>query len=108
MEERGDPSAASMIVVETLLYLRQSTAGSAEPDRHAFLSLAVLAKHEPLLFGTEAAVDALISLLRRDASVMGKRSAAVSVLASSILWLLYKNQDHWPLELVQVSTLRAW
>ena len=91
-------------MVEALLFLRQSSSASAEPDRHTFLSLAVLARRDASLFGTEAAVDALIALLRRDASGVGKRNGAVAVLACSILWLLFRHQRDWPLELVQVRT----
>lgn len=101
-EERGDGTFVRGMVVEALLYLRQSAQTSAEPDRHTFLSLAVLAKHDPTLFGTEPAVDALIALLRRDTVSVGKRSASVAVLACSILWLLYQHNTEWPLELVQV------
>jgi hypothetical protein len=103
-DERGDAAAASAVVVEALLFLRQSSSASAEPDRHTFLSLAVLARRDASLFGTEAAVDALIALLRRDASGVGKRNGAVAVLACSILWLLFRHQRDWPLELVQVRT----
>jgi hypothetical protein len=101
-EERGDMATVGAIVVEALLFLRQSSAAGVEPDRHTFLSLAVLAKRDPGLFGTEAAVDALTVLLRRDAAGMGKRNGAVAVLACSILWLLYRGQKDWPLEFVQV------
>ncbi|XP_070218216.1 integrator complex subunit 1 isoform X2 [Bos mutus] len=63
-----------------------------------------LAKMKPNIFATEGVIEALCSLLRRDASVSfkAKGNSLVSVLACNLLMAAYEEDENWPEIFVKV------
>ncbi|XP_058148461.1 integrator complex subunit 1 isoform X1 [Dasypus novemcinctus] len=76
----------------------------AKPDSTLYLSLMYLAKIKPNIFATEGVIEALCSLLRRDASVnfKAKGNSLVSVLACNLLMAAYEEDENWPEIFVKV------
>ncbi|XP_007939442.1 integrator complex subunit 1 [Orycteropus afer afer] len=76
----------------------------AKPDSTLYLSLMYLAKVKPNIFATEGVIEALCSLLRRDASVnfKAKGNSLVSVLACNLLMAAYEEDENWPEIFVKV------
>uniref|UniRef100_A0A671REW8 Integrator complex subunit 1-like n=1 Tax=Sinocyclocheilus anshuiensis TaxID=1608454 RepID=A0A671REW8_9TELE len=63
-----------------------------------------LAKIKPNVFATEGVIEALCSLLRRDASInfKAKGNNLVSVLACNLLMAAYEEDENWPEIFVKV------
>ncbi|XP_018599754.2 integrator complex subunit 1 isoform X3 [Scleropages formosus] len=76
----------------------------AKPDITLYLSLMYLAKIKPNVFATEGVIEALCSLLRRDASInfKAKGNSLVSVLACNLLMAAYEEDENWPEIFVKV------
>ncbi|XP_073931481.1 integrator complex subunit 1 [Castor canadensis] len=76
----------------------------AKPDSTLYLSLMYLAKIKPNIFATEGVIEALCSLLRRDASISfkAKGNSLVSVLACNLLMAAYEEDENWPEIFVKV------
>ncbi|XP_007467137.1 PREDICTED: integrator complex subunit 1 [Lipotes vexillifer] len=84
--------------------VKQLKVTRAKPDSTLYLSLMYLAKIKPNIFATEGVIEALCSLLRRDASVnfKAKGNSLVSVLACSLLMAAYEEDENWPEIFVKV------
>ncbi|XP_030067172.1 integrator complex subunit 1 [Microcaecilia unicolor] len=76
----------------------------AKPDSTLYLSLMYLAKIKPNIFATEGVIEALCSLLRRDASInfKAKGNSLVSVLTCNLLMAAYEEDENWPEIFVKV------
>ncbi|XP_029433335.1 integrator complex subunit 1 [Rhinatrema bivittatum] len=76
----------------------------AKPDPTLYLSLMYLAKIKPNIFATEGVIEALCSLLRRDASInfKAKGNSLVSVLTCNLLMAAYEEDENWPEIFVKV------
>uniref|UniRef100_W5K0G9 Integrator complex subunit 1 n=1 Tax=Astyanax mexicanus TaxID=7994 RepID=W5K0G9_ASTMX len=84
--------------------VKQLKMNRAKPDVTLYLSLMFLAKIKPNLFATEGVIEALCSLLRRDASInfKAKGNSLVSVLACNLLMAAYEEDENWPEIFVKV------
>ncbi|XP_043311851.1 integrator complex subunit 1 isoform X1 [Cervus canadensis] len=84
--------------------VRQLKVTRAKPDSVLYLSLMYLAKMKPNIFATEGVIEALCSLLRRDASInfKAKGNSLVSVLACNLLMAAYEEDENWPEIFVKV------
>uniref|UniRef100_K9IQL1 Uncharacterized protein n=1 Tax=Desmodus rotundus TaxID=9430 RepID=K9IQL1_DESRO len=84
--------------------VKQLKATRAKPDSALCLSLMYLAKIKPNIFATEGVIEALCSLLRRDASInfKAKGNSLVSVLACNLLMAAYEEDENWPEIFVKV------
>ncbi|XP_072532490.1 integrator complex subunit 1 isoform X2 [Salminus brasiliensis] len=84
--------------------VKQLKMNRAKPDITLYLSLMFLAKIKPNLFATEGVIEALCSLLRRDASInfKAKGNSLVSVLACNLLMAAYEEDENWPEIFVKV------
>ncbi|MXQ94016.1 hypothetical protein E5288_WYG008464 [Bos mutus] len=84
--------------------VKQLKVTRAKPDSVLYLSLMYLAKMKPNIFATEGVIEALCSLLRRDASVSfkAKGNSLVSVLACNLLMAAYEEDENWPEIFVKV------
>uniref|UniRef100_A0A481C763 Integrator complex subunit 1 n=2 Tax=Sus scrofa TaxID=9823 RepID=A0A481C763_PIG len=84
--------------------VKQLKVTRAKPDSTLYLSLMYLAKIKPNIFATEGVIEALCSLLRRDASISfkAKGNSLVSVLACSLLMAAYEEDENWPEIFVKV------
>ncbi|XP_004705938.1 integrator complex subunit 1, partial [Echinops telfairi] len=83
---------------------RQLRLTRPKPDSTLYLSLMYLAKIKPNIFATEGVIEALCSLLRRDASInfKTKGNSLVSVLACNLLMAAYEEDENWPEIFVKV------
>lgn len=84
--------------------VKQLKMNRAKPDMTLYLSLMFLAKIKPNVFATEGVIEALCSLLRRDASInfKAKGNNLVSVLACNLLMAAYEEDENWPEIFVKV------
>ncbi|XP_075894687.1 integrator complex subunit 1 isoform X2 [Nelusetta ayraudi] len=84
--------------------VKQLKLNRAKPDTTLYLSLMFLAKIKPNVFATEGIIEALCSLLRRDASInfKAKGNSLVSVLACNLLMAAYEEDENWPEIFVKV------
>ncbi|KAM4697768.1 integrator complex subunit 1 [Rhinophrynus dorsalis] len=84
--------------------VKQLKMNRAKPDPTLYLSLMYLAKMKPNIFATEGVIEALCSLLRRDATInfKAKGNSLVSVLACNLLMAAYEEDDNWPEIFVKV------
>ncbi|XP_066544954.1 integrator complex subunit 1 [Amia ocellicauda] len=84
--------------------VKQLKINRAKPDITLYLSLMFLAKIKPNVFATEGVIEALCSLLRRDASInfKAKGNSLVSVLACNLLMAAYEEDENWPEIFVKV------
>ncbi|XP_053468879.1 integrator complex subunit 1 isoform X2 [Ictalurus furcatus] len=84
--------------------VKQLKMNRAKPDITLYLSLMFLAKIKPNVFATEGVIEALCSLLRRDASInfKAKGNSLVSVLACNLLMAAYEEDENWPEIFVKV------
>ncbi|RVE69742.1 hypothetical protein OJAV_G00080860 [Oryzias javanicus] len=84
--------------------VKQLKMNRAKPDTTLYLSLMFLAKIKPNVFATEGIIEALCSLLRRDASInfKAKGNSLVSVLACNLLMAAYEEDENWPEIFVKV------
>ncbi|XP_036408619.1 integrator complex subunit 1 isoform X1 [Megalops cyprinoides] len=84
--------------------VKQLKMNRAKPDSTLYLSLMFLAKIKPNVFATEGVIEALCSLLRRDASInfKAKGNSLVSVLACNLLMAAYEEDENWPEIFVKV------
>ncbi|XP_067859035.1 integrator complex subunit 1 isoform X2 [Heptranchias perlo] len=84
--------------------VKQLKLNRVKPDTPLFLSLMYLAKIKPNVFATEGVIEALCSLLRRDASInfKAKGNSLVSVLACNLLMAAYEEDENWPEIFVKV------
>uniref|UniRef100_UPI00398F2E8F integrator complex subunit 1 n=1 Tax=Pristiophorus japonicus TaxID=55135 RepID=UPI00398F2E8F len=84
--------------------VKQMKLNRVKPDTTLFLSLMYLAKIKPNVFATEGVIEALCSLLRRDASInfKAKGNSLVSVLACNLLMAAYEEDENWPEIFVKV------
>ncbi|XP_074866589.1 integrator complex subunit 1 isoform X2 [Carettochelys insculpta] len=84
--------------------VKQLKMNRAKPDPTLYLSLMYLAKIKPNIFATEGVIEALCSLLRRDASInfKAKGNSLVSVLACNLLMAAYEEDENWPEIFVKV------
>ncbi|XP_042293672.1 integrator complex subunit 1 isoform X1 [Sceloporus undulatus] len=84
--------------------VKQLKMNRAKPDTTLYLSLMYLAKMKPNIFATEGVIEALCSLLRRDASInfKAKGNSLVSVLACNLLMAAYEEDENWPEIFVKV------
>ncbi|XP_049601742.1 integrator complex subunit 1 isoform X1 [Syngnathus scovelli] len=84
--------------------VKQLKMNRAKPDITLYLSLMFLAKIKPNVFATEGIIEALCSLLRRDASInfKAKGNSLVSVLACNLLMAAYEEDENWPEIFVKV------
>nr|XP_056722177.1 integrator complex subunit 1 [Euleptes europaea] len=84
--------------------VKQLKVNRAKPDPTLYLSLMFLAKIKPNIFATEGVIEALCSLLRRDASInfKAKGNSLVSVLACNLLMAAYEEDENWPEIFVKV------
>ncbi|XP_042197003.1 integrator complex subunit 1 [Callorhinchus milii] len=84
--------------------VKQLKLNRVKPDTSLFLSLMYLAKIKPNVFATEGVIEALCSLLRRDASInfKAKGNSLVSVLACNLLMAAYEEDENWPEIFVKV------
>lgn len=84
--------------------VKQLKMNRAKPDVALYLSLMFLAKIKPNVFATEGVIEALCSLLRRDASInfKAKGNSLVSVLACNLLMAAYEEDENWPEIFVKV------
>ncbi|KAL6052174.1 Integrator complex subunit 1 [Balamuthia mandrillaris] len=94
-----DIATVNDMLLEALLVLKSNP---TDPDRHCYLSLLLVAKRRPSLFGSEKLFEALLSLLHRDSAPAFKRNNLVPVLACNILYSAFQHRQEWPLEFVQV------
>ncbi|KAK2116549.1 Integrator complex subunit 1 [Saguinus oedipus] len=87
--------------------VKQLKVTRAKPDSTLYLSLMYLAKIKPNIFATEGVIEALCSLLRRDASInfKAKGNSLVSVLACNLLMAAYEEDENWPEIFVKASGL---
>uniref|UniRef100_A0A8C6XX02 Integrator complex subunit 1 n=1 Tax=Naja naja TaxID=35670 RepID=A0A8C6XX02_NAJNA len=78
--------------------VKQLKMNRAKPDITLYLTLMYLAKIKPNIFATEGVIEALCSLLRRDASInfKAKGNSLVSVLACNLLMAAYEEDENWP------------
>ncbi|KAM8962294.1 integrator complex subunit 1 isoform 2-T2 [Pelodytes ibericus] len=84
--------------------VKQLKMNRAKPDPTLYLSLMFLAKIKPNIFATEGVIEALCSLLRRDATInfKAKGNSLVSVLACNLLMAAYEEDENWPEIFVKV------
>uniref|UniRef100_A0A8D3D451 Integrator complex subunit 1 n=1 Tax=Scophthalmus maximus TaxID=52904 RepID=A0A8D3D451_SCOMX len=84
--------------------VKQLKLNRAKPDITLYLSLMFLAKIKPNVFATEGIIEALCSLLRRDASInfKAKGNSLVSVLTCNLLMAAYEEDENWPEIFVKV------
>ncbi|XP_019493101.1 PREDICTED: integrator complex subunit 1 [Hipposideros armiger] len=84
--------------------VKQLKVTRAKPDSTLYLSLMYQAKIKPNIFATEGVIEALCSLLRRDASInfKAKGNSLVSVLACNLLMAAYEEDENWPEIFVKV------
>lgn len=84
--------------------VKQLKINRAKPETSLYLSLMFLAKIKPNVFATEGIIEALCSLLRRDASInfKAKGNSLVSVLACNLLMAAYEDDENWPEIFVKV------
>ncbi|KAJ7992419.1 hypothetical protein DPEC_G00278350 [Dallia pectoralis] len=84
--------------------VKQLKMNRSKPDITLYLSLMFLAKIKPNVFATEGIIEALCSLLRRDASInfKAKGNSLVSVLACNLLMAAYEEDENWPEIFVKV------
>lgn len=84
--------------------VKQLKVTRTKPDSTLYLSLMYLAKIKPNIFATEGVIEALCSLLRRDASInfKAKGNSLVSVLACNLLMAAYEEDENWPETFVKV------
>ncbi|XP_037545218.1 integrator complex subunit 1 [Nematolebias whitei] len=84
--------------------VKQLKMNRAKPDATLYLSLMFLAKIKPNVFATEGIIEALCSLLRRDASInfKAKGNSLVSVLTCNLLMAAYEEDENWPEIFVKV------
>uniref|UniRef100_A0A4W4DNX1 DUF3677 domain-containing protein n=1 Tax=Electrophorus electricus TaxID=8005 RepID=A0A4W4DNX1_ELEEL len=84
--------------------VKQLKMNRAKPDITLYLSLMFLAKIKPNVFATEGVIEALCSLLRRDATINFKTKGnnLVSVLACNLLMAAYEEDENWPEIFVKV------
>ncbi|XP_072273856.1 integrator complex subunit 1 [Pyxicephalus adspersus] len=84
--------------------VKQLKINRAKPDPTLYLSLMYLAKMKPNIFATEGVIEALCSLLRRDATInfKAKGNSLVSVLACNLLMAAYEEDENWPEIFVKV------
>ncbi|XP_070811006.1 integrator complex subunit 1 [Pituophis catenifer annectens] len=84
--------------------VKQLKMNRAKPDITLYLTLMYLAKMKPNIFATEGVIEALCSLLRRDASInfKAKGNSLVSVLACNLLMAAYEEDENWPEIFVKV------
>ncbi|KAA0705456.1 Integrator complex subunit 1 [Triplophysa tibetana] len=84
--------------------VKQLKMNRAKPDMTLYLSLMFLAKIKPNVCATEGVIEALCSLLRRDASInfKAKGNNLVSVLACNLLMAAYEEDENWPEIFVKV------
>ncbi|XP_062914735.1 integrator complex subunit 1 isoform X2 [Mobula hypostoma] len=84
--------------------VKQMKLNRVKPDATLFLSLMYLAKIKPNVFATEGVIEALCSLLRRDASInfKTKGNSLVSVLTCNLLMAAYEEDENWPEIFVKV------
>ncbi|XP_026560396.1 integrator complex subunit 1 [Pseudonaja textilis] len=84
--------------------VKQLKMNRAKPDITLYLTLMYLAKIKPNIFATEGVIEALCSLLRRDASInfKAKGNSLVSVLACNLLMAAYEEDENWPEIFVKV------
>ncbi|KAG8433017.1 hypothetical protein GDO86_017329 [Hymenochirus boettgeri] len=84
--------------------VKQLKMNRAKPDPTLYLSLMYLAKMKPNIFATEGVIEALCSLLRRDATInfKAKGNSLVSVLACNLLMAAYEEDENWPEIFVKV------
>ncbi|KAK9534706.1 hypothetical protein VZT92_007136 [Zoarces viviparus] len=84
--------------------VKQLKMNRAKPDITLYLSLMFLAKIKPNVFATEGIIEALCSLLRRDASInfKAKGNSLVSVLTCNLLMAAYEEDENWPEIFVKV------
>ncbi|XP_072838924.2 integrator complex subunit 1 [Pogona vitticeps] len=84
--------------------VKQLKMNRAKPDTTLYLSLMYLAKIKPNIFATEGVIEALCSLLRRDASInfKAKGNSLASVLACNLLMAAYEEDENWPEIFVKV------
>ncbi|MEE6498171.1 hypothetical protein FKM82_002993 [Ascaphus truei] len=84
--------------------VKQLKLNRAKPDTTLYLSLMYLAKMKPNIFATEGVIEALCSLLRRDATInfKAKGNSLVSVLACNLLMAAYEEDENWPEIFVKV------
>uniref|UniRef100_A0AAV2KDQ3 Integrator complex subunit 1 n=1 Tax=Knipowitschia caucasica TaxID=637954 RepID=A0AAV2KDQ3_KNICA len=84
--------------------VKQLKMNRAKPDITLYLSLMFLAKIKPNVFATQGIIEALCSLLRRDASInfKAKGNSLVSVLACNLLMAAYEEDENWPEIFVKV------
>uniref|UniRef100_A0A6Q2WQK1 Integrator complex subunit 1 n=1 Tax=Esox lucius TaxID=8010 RepID=A0A6Q2WQK1_ESOLU len=84
--------------------VKQLKMNRSKPDITLYLSLMFLAKIKPNVFATEGIIEALCSLLRRDASInfKAKGNSLVSVLACNLLMAAYEDDENWPEIFVKV------
>nr|XP_020659941.1 integrator complex subunit 1-like [Pogona vitticeps] len=85
--------------------VKQLKMNRAKPDTTLYLSLMYLAKIKPNIFATEGVIEALCSLLRRDASInfKAKGNSLASVLACNLLMAAYEEDENWPEIFVKVE-----
>ncbi|XP_043945691.1 integrator complex subunit 1 [Protopterus annectens] len=84
--------------------VKQLKLNRAKPETTLYLTLMYLAKIKPNIFATEGVIEALCSLLRRDASInfKAKGNSLVSVLACNLLMAAYEEDENWPEIFVKV------
>ncbi|XP_069784447.1 integrator complex subunit 1 [Narcine bancroftii] len=84
--------------------VKQMKVNRVKPDTTLFLSLMYMAKIKPNVFATEGVIEALCSLLRRDASInfKTKGNSLVSVLTCNLLMAAYEEDENWPEIFVKV------
>ncbi|XP_055507319.1 integrator complex subunit 1 isoform X2 [Leucoraja erinacea] len=84
--------------------VKQMKLNRVKPDTMLFLSLMYLAKIKPNVFATEGVIEALCSLLRRDAAInfKTKGNSLVSVLTCNLLMAAYEEDENWPEIFVKV------
>ncbi|CAL8303109.1 unnamed protein product [Merluccius merluccius] len=100
-ESEGNDDRIEGLLCGAVKQLKQNR---AKPDITLYLSLMFLAKIKPNVFATEGIIEALCSLLRRDASInfKAKGNSLVSVLACNLLMAAYEEDENWPEIFVKV------
>lgn len=100
-ETEGNDDRIEGVLCGAVKQLKQNR---AKPDPICYLSLMFLAKIKPNIFATEGVIEALCSLLRRDASInfKAKGNSLVSVLACNLLMAAYEEDENWPEIFVKV------
>ncbi|XP_077172247.1 integrator complex subunit 1 [Paroedura picta] len=100
-EAEGNDDRIEGVLCGTVKQLKMNR---AKPDPALYLSLMYLAKIKPNIFATEGVIEALCSLLRRDASInfKAKGNSLVSVLACNLLMAAYEEDENWPEIFVKV------